>query len=292
MLDPFSALGKAGHSAADELLRGMIELCSAAPSQGPGGQESTLDWRDNTLARQIADGRTVLHMIDWMLQGVNERQVRPVGEHDDEATPRIATVGLDEAHDRGVRAGLRTSSLVQSISVLVDLIRKNNSDFVEQQMLSWARRKEEEATEREILEADGAELVGAQGGGESDEDDRGPSLVDLSAMLSIVATRLSGFQDLIRSPRSLVSGEQDHHLMLTDMCDPARAYRDIGWCRDAAYLGTIPYLRVLRRAASLLQYESRQSTEYGPILVRLGGVSCSGLESRGRSSRGSGWTTA
>lgn len=217
MLDPFSASGIEGHVAAEELLRGMIELCSAVPSAGPpgsGGQELTLDWRDNTLARQIADRRSVRTVVDWMLMGVNdlrrESRLQQVADHDVDATPRMSTIELD-VDNASKLAEMRTSSLIQSISVLVDLIRKNNSDFVEQQMLSWARRKEEEATEREMLEAEGAELVDGFENGRGSESDRGPSLIDLGAMLSIVAGRLSGLQQLVKSPRSRVSTASGLH---------------------------------------------------------------------------------
>lgn len=209
MLDPFAALGKEGHVAAEELLRGIIELCSAAPTPGPlgpGGQD-VVEWRDNSLARQIADERSVRLLVDWMLAGVDEPQGERRTSVDEEATPRISTVELDTSSAQD-RIELRTSSLVQSISVLVDLIRKNNSDFVEQQMLSWARRKEEEAAERELLEADGAEIVVdplSADDGRPKDTDRGPSLVDLGAMLIIVSERIPALQKLIETPRSLVS---------------------------------------------------------------------------------------
>ena len=208
MLDPFAALGKEGHVAAEELLRGIIELCSAAPTAGPpgpGGQEA-IEWRDTTLARQIAEARSVRSLVDWMLAGAGAEERKGDSIPDEEATPRVSTVELG-AETPKERVELRTSSLIQSISVLVDLIRKNNSDFVEQQMLSWARRKEEEANERELLEADGAEIVVDLAGEEQRpaDNDRGPSLVDLSAMLSIVADRIPGFQALVKAPRSLVS---------------------------------------------------------------------------------------
>lgn len=215
MLDPFAALGKEGHVAAEDLLKGILELCSAAPAApppgppgGPQSQDMGLEWRDNSLARQIADERSVRTLVDWMLAGTEEKLAltsKAAAEAaDDQGTPRAgATLPLYTGTPEQ-KADLRTSSLVQSIAVLVDLIRKNNSDFVEQHMLTWARRKETEAHERELLEADGSELVEGLPGGD-DDTDKGPALVDLSAMLSIVAERIPGFQELIREPRSLVS---------------------------------------------------------------------------------------
>lgn len=160
MLDPYNSLGKQGHVAAEELLRGVIELCSAAPGPNPpgagaapgAGQQSQdgPEWRENGLARQLADDRAVKMMVNWMLAGVDV----PLLDDDlpnsppppDEATPRVGTRQLPSLP--GGIDDLRTSSLIQSISVLVDLIRKNNSDFVEQQMLAWARRREQEDAEQ------------------------------------------------------------------------------------------------------------------------------------------------
>ncbi|GAA5931381.1 uncharacterized protein JCM15063_001450 [Sporobolomyces koalae] len=208
MLDPFSGLGKAGHVAAEELLRGVIELCSAVSKAQPGGpagflgpaqtaEEPAYEWRDTTLARQIADGKTVKTLLDWMLAEVVE-----ASDSDDE-DPENNPANSDDAESARQR-DLRTSSLVNSIAVLVDLIRKNNSDFVEQQMLAWARRKEADALEKEMLEADGgqqAQDVPISGTDET-ADDKGPSVVDLSLMLTAISGRIGGLQALIRKPRS------------------------------------------------------------------------------------------
>ncbi|KAK4053021.1 sporulation-induced protein [Microbotryomycetes sp. JL201] len=203
LLDPFSALGKEGHVAAEEFLRGIIEMCSAAPSNvqpSVNGEYETMDWRDTTLARQIADGRTVRTLLDWMLADVSKRRSEFTGNED--KTPRAASIELE--HSSMTDADdLRTSSLVNSLSVLINLIRKNNSDFIEQQMLSWARRKEEEATERELIAAEGGEIVGVDADEDGSGIDRGPPLVDLSATLSTISERIPEFQQLLRSPRSV-----------------------------------------------------------------------------------------
>ncbi|GAA6006436.1 hypothetical protein JCM11491_004958 [Sporobolomyces phaffii] len=221
MLDPFSALGKPGHIAAEELLRGIIELCSAVSKPQPGGSagflgpsqmqdEPAFEWRDTTLARQLADEKTVKMLLDWMLAEVKEHDDDDdddAEEEEDSADRRKLSSAYSES-ELARRRELRTSSLVTSVAVLVDLIRKNNSDFVEQQMLAWARRKEAEALEKEMLEAEGVQTVrepplpegGDPGGGRG--DDRGPSVVDLGAMLTVVAERIGGLQALIRKPRS------------------------------------------------------------------------------------------
>lgn len=218
MLDPFSALGKPGHVAAEELLRGIIELCSAVSKPqngGPAGflgpsqmqDEPAFEWRDTTLARQLADEKTVKMLLDWMLAEVQENKSKEEGElEENEAQEAVQSAPKFDETEFAQRQELRTSSLVTSVAVLVDLIRKNNSDFVEQQMLAWARRKEAEALEKEMLEADGARQLPLPGSQDNDRgvEDRGPSVVDLGAMLTVVAERIGGLQALIRKPRSKV----------------------------------------------------------------------------------------
>jgi len=242
MLDPFSALGKPGHVAAEELLRGIIEICLAvpraqggaggpggAPFGGPGagpgaGEEPVFEWRDTTLARKIADEKSVRTLLDWVLAGQDEAAPpwpQPVVEVVvEEGTPVAAPAPppseataseagsptvVDEQADDARQRELRTSSLISSLAVLTELIRKNNSDFVEQQMLTWARRRQAAEAERELLEADGAEVVrDPRDDGDERVDDKGPSVVDLGTMLSLVARRIGEFQQLVQKPRSSV----------------------------------------------------------------------------------------
>ena len=242
MLEPFSALGRPGHTAAEDLLRGIIEICIAVPQAqagpgpsggmagvggmlgGPGGQdEAVFEWRDTTLARHIADEKSVRTLLDWILADLDEepsaQQVSQprVDTEADQATPKTAASGFDAAAHEAIPpsetadllspAELRTSSLLSSLAVLIDLIRKNNSDFVEQQMLAWARRRQAAEEEREMLEAEGAEAVGRRRSvdGAFGEVDKGPAVVDLGIMLSAVAHRLPDFQRLLESPRTPVS---------------------------------------------------------------------------------------
>ncbi|GAA6016562.1 hypothetical protein JCM10207_002842 [Rhodosporidiobolus poonsookiae] len=258
MLDPFSALGKPGHAAAEELLRGIIEVCLAVPraqggpapgggfggmgGPGAGGEDPIFEWRDTTLVRQLADEKSVRTLLDWMLATLDDEETEveaaaaareaqalaassaapsvPADEDEKDekdeasgdgtptpASPVDAAVAdaLPSKEDEVLRRrDLRTSSLIASIAVLVELIRKNNSDFVEQQMLAWARRKEAAHTERQMLEEEGLEATPLPGRDSFDgaEDDRGPSVVDLGGMLSLVAERIGGFQRLIKKPRS------------------------------------------------------------------------------------------
>lgn len=98
-----------------------------------------------------------------------------------------------------------TSSLIHSISVIVDLIRKNNSDFVEQQILHWLRKV---ARDKEAEES--AEM--GLGTRDHQDDGKGPSVVNLGTLLTVISARLGDFQRLIARPRSLVRYGLDESL--------------------------------------------------------------------------------
>ncbi|BGP22844.1 sit4-associated protein [Rhodotorula toruloides] len=234
MLDPSSALGRAGHAAGEELLRGIIEICLAVPrtqdgmpgSEQPSGgfggmggagdnDEQIFQWRDTSLVRKLADEKSAGILLDWMLAELDERGAAVEEEEEDAGrTPKPpSAIPLPEStngaeNDDGTnseqaRRDMHTSSLVSALSVFIELIRKNNSDFVEQHMLAWARRKQAEHLECEMLQAEGAQVVLDPRHAEQERpDDKGPSVVDLSALLSSVAQRLGGFQKLLKEPRS------------------------------------------------------------------------------------------
>jgi hypothetical protein len=103
-------------------------------------------------------------------------------------------VGFMLDDDMSTSVSRRTSSLVNCISVLIDLIRKDNSDFSEQQILNYFRKQLTDAGRRETF-----------GGGTSAEQaDAGPSVVQLDNVLMVVTDRLAEFQALLRNPRSSV----------------------------------------------------------------------------------------
>ena len=88
-----------------------------------------------------------------------------------------------------------TSSLIHSTTVLIDLIRKNNSDYTEQQILHWLRKQ-----------ATDPDSTGATfGKTEEVHLDKGPSLVALGPLLTVISARLADFQRLLQRPRSSVS---------------------------------------------------------------------------------------
>lgn len=288
MLDPDSDAGEEGHVAVDELLRGIIEFCSAAPSsisQGPPGNGQTTTpsqlpaeeeaWRENGLARQIASGQTVKIMMKWMLEGT-EYSRRELDQ-----TPRLG--GVRRKAGTPESTTLRTSSLLESISVLIDLIRKNNSDFVEHQTLAWARRKEFVEGSQELTGDIELDIP------QEREKDRGPCLLDLSEMLEVIASQLGGFEELMRNPRSLVSfllpSARNSPLISVDECVGGKGidkYRE----NHTSHSRTISNMRTLRRTPSLFEYEFIESTYWCSISpVRFRRIPCWRLATSGQIER-------
>jgi hypothetical protein len=90
-----------------------------------------------------------------------------------------------------------TSSLLNSLSLIIDIIRKNNSDFTELQILQYLERTNDEDDDED-------EHKGGEGEGEdiSQTAGQGPSLVDLSPLLTNLTQRLPDLHQLLLNPRS------------------------------------------------------------------------------------------
>lgn len=209
-LNPAAPASKDDHMSAEELLRGVVGLGTLPPvaqSQGQagfhsnGGQDNMSADREaeriaikiSGLTRELSSERMVASMLDWLVAAPNELQsmIDEAKQSRSPTEPRLGVAQIDFAPDE-----LQTSSLVHVLAVLVDVIRKNNSDYVEQQMLAWARQRESRDGERELLD-------GSDSGSEhEDADDRGPRIVDLGGLLTAVAARLGKLQELVRRPRS------------------------------------------------------------------------------------------
>ena len=95
-----------------------------------------------------------------------------------------------------------TSSLLNSLTLIIDLIRKNNSDFTELQILQYLER---------INSAGMNDNSGEEGGGEGEGEEiarqhqtmnQGPSLVDLGPLLVNITARLPELHQLLLYPRS------------------------------------------------------------------------------------------
>ncbi|KAH8921466.1 SAPS-domain-containing protein [Atractiella rhizophila] len=180
-----SSLG--GTSASEEFTN--ISTPDVAPSEGVGEPSVLLEQSESGEIFGISPPELASNLGPF-------QQIASVHRKEDSSptpSPQLAPTQSD------IDGNNVTSSLIHILSLIIDLIRKNNSDFVEQQILAWAQR--EEAADRAKEENGGNGDV--DGVKEEDwRDPKGPSVVDLTHLLKALTERVEDFQELLRNPRS------------------------------------------------------------------------------------------
>jgi len=193
------------HAVAAEFIKGIISLSAPSPGNFPlnpsaigmmvGSDGLSPLPTSNRLARELGQEQNLQQLIRYMLDEV------PIDAGPD------ATIKDDSTDEHLPSLASATSSLMNSISIFIELIRKNNSDYFEphlfhtlrnrliqiQQHMSYAHhRMESEEEERQVLEKAMAELVNHVG------------VVHLGSLLEVIGNRLKDFQRLLNKPRSSV----------------------------------------------------------------------------------------
>lgn len=226
LLDPVSSPIEA-HAPASEFLRSLIAATSAAVAAKQqqqqqeaakmgeihsdslglsSGSTSWSNWPNNTLVRELASQATMDTLLGYMLD-VQPSELSPSQTETPELhqspskTPTASTFPLSSRSSSSRRASREaiTSSLLNSLTVIIDIIRKNNSDFTELQIFHFL--------ERTAGGSDVGERIGLEGEGEEgfSLQDQGPSLVDLEPLLRSITGRLGDLNRLLTHPRSDVS---------------------------------------------------------------------------------------
>jgi serine/threonine-protein phosphatase 6 regulatory subunit 3 len=188
------------HTVVAELIKGIISM--AAPSPGAGLTEGLQNGpASNRFARELAHPDSVLRLADYMLNdfsaaGANSQAsfANTVPSEISSEIPMPNTPPLPNIHSA-------TSSVVQSIGIVIELIRKNNSDYFEPYLFHTLRNRLIQVQQhlqntedgRETLERAMKEMVDRMG------------VVHLGSVLDIMCERLDSFQKYLRQPRSSVS---------------------------------------------------------------------------------------
>ena len=201
------------HLVVAEVIKGIITM--SAPSPGASALNDGLQHvpASNRFARELASRENISKLLRFMLDDVPFGSgANGVVAYSPEKIPLPKTrPGSPEVLELGhgqleapvlPNAESATSSLVNSISVIIELIRKNNSDYFEPYLFHNLRNRLIQVQQqlhmqseggREVLERAMKELVDRMG------------VVHLGAMLEVFCERLDSFQALLRQPRSLVS---------------------------------------------------------------------------------------
>lgn len=223
LLDPVTSPVEA-HAPASEFLRSLIAATSAAVAAKQQQQQQEAakmgdinsdslglsmsstawsNWPNNTLVRELASQKTMDTLLGYMLdvQPVDASDIENFnGQENSSKTPTTSTFPTSTfSPPRHASREAITSSLLNSLTVIIDIIRKNNSDFTELQIFHFLERTAEgsETGERIGLEGEGEEGFVLQ--------DQGPSLVDLEPLLRSITSRLGDLNRLLTHPRSDVS---------------------------------------------------------------------------------------
>ncbi|KAJ6526260.1 SIT4 phosphatase-associated protein-domain-containing protein [Mycena vulgaris] len=172
------------HTVVAELIKGIISM--ATPTPGAGLAELHTGPASNRFARELARADSVATLAEYILHDFGFPQ-------DDD--------GADDSDTLPSRASC-TSSVVHSIAIIIELIRKNNSDYFEPYLFHTLRNRLiqvqqqlhssalEDDSGRETLERALREMVERMG------------VVHLGSVLEILCARLDVFQRYLRTPRS------------------------------------------------------------------------------------------
>ncbi|KIM86236.1 hypothetical protein PILCRDRAFT_65387 [Piloderma croceum F 1598] len=176
-----------------ELIKGIISM--ASPSPGAGLTEGLQNGpASNRFARELAQRKSVSKLVDYILADFDsdpDEATEDVSMHDETSTS--TSPSLPNSHSSA-------SSVVHSISIIIELIRKNNSDYFEPYLFHTLRNRLIQVQQhlqthtedgRETLERAMKEMVDRMG------------VVHLGSVLEIMCERLDIFQKYLRQPRSM-----------------------------------------------------------------------------------------
>ncbi|KAJ6622941.1 SIT4 phosphatase-associated protein-domain-containing protein [Mycena sp. CBHHK59/15] len=173
------------HTVVAELIKGIISMATPAP--GAGLTELQNGPASNRFARELARSDSVSKLAGYILNDFTGAMLPEDSDGDDETLPNRDSCA---------------SSVVHSIAIIIELIRKNNSDYFEPYLFHTLRNRLiqvqqqlhtstlDEDGGREMLERALREMVERMG------------VVHLGAVLEILCARLDVFQRYLRTPRS------------------------------------------------------------------------------------------
>ncbi|KAF9532767.1 SIT4 phosphatase-associated protein-domain-containing protein [Crepidotus variabilis] len=180
------------HSVVTDLIKNIISM--ATPSPGAGLTDGTQNGpASNRFARELASRASISKLAEYMLTDFSaDTCYTPSNEFDvqDESSGTLVQATFESS----------ISSVTQSIAVVVELIRKNNSDYFEPFLFHTLRNRLIQAQQqshlagmdiRTSLEHVMNEMVNRMG------------VVHLGPVLDILASRMHDFQKYLKAPRSL-----------------------------------------------------------------------------------------
>ena len=171
------------HTVVAELIKGIISMAAPSPAAGISDGLNHLP-ASNVFARELAHRDSVSKLISFILYEFGPHAGSGPNAHTSTVTPESAT-----------------SSVVQSICIIIELIRQNNSDYFEPYLFHTLRTRLIQVQQqvqmnpegaRESLESAMKEMVNRMG------------VVHLGPVLDLMCEHLDKLQRFLEVPRSLV----------------------------------------------------------------------------------------
>ena len=177
------------HTVVAELVKGIISMAAPTPAVGISDPLSNGP-ASNRFARELAHRDSVSKLVNYILCEFGA------------ATPNAPALGGSPSIEPALDPDNAASSVVQSICILIELIRQNNSDYFEPYLFHTLRNRliqvqqhlqMNTAEGRETLEKAMKDMVDRMG------------VVNLSPILELLCDGMETLQQFLRRPRSLVS---------------------------------------------------------------------------------------
>lgn len=181
------------HAVVAELIKGIISM--AAPSPGAGlSDELTNGPASNRFARELAHKSSVAKLVTYILAETPAPSDKTPSEVQS-TKPLLSATTLPDAEST-------LSSVLNSICIIIELIRQNNSDYFEPYLFHTLRNRLIQVQQqlqmhtqdgREALERAMTDMVNRMG------------VVHLGPVLETMCDKLDDLQRYLQKPRSLVS---------------------------------------------------------------------------------------
>ncbi|KAH6902440.1 phosphatase associated protein, partial [Coprinopsis sp. MPI-PUGE-AT-0042] len=180
------------HGIVTEFIKGIISMATPSPNAGLTDANSNGP-ASNRFARELAKRETMEKLISFMLFKFDELP------EDDDETPSTATASTFSSTPKPTRE-TATSSVTHAIAVVIELIRKNNSDYFEPYLFHTLRNRLIQVQQqihtqgddtRNALEEVMKEMVSRMG------------VVHLGPVLELACKHLGEFHEYLKAPRSL-----------------------------------------------------------------------------------------
>ena len=184
------------HVVVAELIKGIISMSAPSPAAGLSeGLQTGL--ASNRFARELASRENVQILVDHILYDFKDIPPDPSSDnpHEDDELSRSITPTLPNYESA-------TSSIVNSICMIIELIRQNNSDYFEPYLFHTLRNRLIHV-QQQLSTCDPEEGRVALEGAMKEMVDR-IGVVHLGPLLGIFCDRLHELRPYLLKPRSSV----------------------------------------------------------------------------------------